>query len=175
MVPVLAYCAVFGIAPRGRLALSTARSVAVRRGFVRHATLAEVAEPAPVWRCAKQCGACCKLAPEERPGLAEWLPPADLATYLSMVGPDGWCIHYDQASRGCTVYADRPWFCRVSKANFATMYGVPPERAEMDAFAIDCCREHIDEMYGPSSQERLRFERGIHAEPEPDEPPSPFE
>jgi Fe-S-cluster containining protein len=120
---------------------------------------AEPATPPARWRCAKNCGACCYLAPEERPGLEDWLSPADLTQYTSMVGADGWCVNYDPSSRGCTVYEDRPWFCRVSSEHFRKMFGVRPD--EMDAFAIECCREHIDGIYGEDSVERTRFEREI--------------
>ena len=41
------------------------------------------------WRCIKQCGACCNLDPSDRPDLEEYLPPEQLAVYLSMVGLDG--------------------------------------------------------------------------------------
>lgn len=143
-----------------------------RRAFARRAAPAAAASAAPAadasssaprcWTCVKGCGACCYLAPEERPGLDEWLPPDDLKLYESMVGSDGWCVHYDKASRGCTVYTDRPWFCRVSSDHFLKMFGV--ERDELDEFAIDCCREHIDGMFGSGSDERARFEAATLAE-----------
>ena len=68
----------------------------------------------PQWQCISQCGACCRLAPEERAEALEALNDADQATYLSMVGADGWCIHYDSGGRRCRIYEDRPRFCRVS-------------------------------------------------------------
>ena len=43
------------------------------------------------------CGACCRLAPEERPGRLR-LSPEQQELYLSMVGPDGWCLHFDRSS-----------------------------------------------------------------------------
>ncbi|KAK1300837.1 hypothetical protein QJS10_CPB13g01731 [Acorus calamus] len=58
------------------------------------------------WRCVEGCGACCKLdkgpsflTPEEI-----FSDPSDVRLYRSMVGPDGWCIHYDQPSRTCSIY-----------------------------------------------------------------------
>jgi len=37
------------------------------------------------WKCIKNCGACCQLNPDERPDLEEYLTPAQLSQYLSMV------------------------------------------------------------------------------------------
>ena len=68
----------------------------------------------PQWSCIKHCGACCRLAPEERADALAALNEEQQRTYLAMVGPDGWCIHYDTGSQRCTVYEERPDFCRVS-------------------------------------------------------------
>eukprot|EP00953_Heterococcus_sp_UTEX-ZZ885_P000399 744-Heterococcus_DN1.PRE.3 len=81
------------------------------------------------WACIQGCGACCYLQPSERPDLevqqyigncvtycftaAEWLPEESLALYKSMVADDGWCKHYDKTNRACTIYEDRPYFCKV--------------------------------------------------------------
>ncbi|XP_020262335.1 uncharacterized protein LOC109838291 [Asparagus officinalis] len=68
------------------------------------------------WQCARGCGACCKLdkgpafpTPEE---IFED-DPVHLQLYKSLIGPDGWCIHYEHATRTCSIYSDRPSFCRV--------------------------------------------------------------
>lgn len=114
------------------------------------------------WRCVKQCGACCHLDPDERPDLAEYLSPADLKLYLSLVGPDGWCIHFDAATRECRIYADRPRFCRVEPEVFWDLYGVEPP--DLNDFAIDCCRQQIEGVYGHRSLELLRFNRDIGLE-----------
>lgn len=111
------------------------------------------------WRCVKQCGACCYLAPEERPDLEDYLTPEELAQYLALVGEDGWCIHFDPTNRECRIYADRPRFCRVSAEVFQDLYEVTPE--ELNDFAIDCCREHIEDIYGDRSLEMLRFDREV--------------
>lgn len=111
------------------------------------------------WRCVKQCGACCQLDPADRPDLEDYLPPEELALYLSLVGPDGWCIHFDQDSRECQIYADRPRFCRVQPEVFQDLYGVEPE--ELNDFAIDCCRQQIEGVYGDRSLEMLRFDREV--------------
>jgi Fe-S-cluster containining protein len=111
------------------------------------------------WRCVKQCGACCHLDPDERPGLEEYLSPEELELYLSMVGEGGWCVNFDQAARACRIYADRPRFCRVEPDIFQDMYGVEP--SDLNDFAIYCCRVQIDGVYGDRSLEMLRFEQEV--------------
>jgi Fe-S-cluster containining protein len=107
------------------------------------------------WQCLKNCGACCQLNPEERPDLEDYLTAAELEQYLSMVGKEGWCIHFDQQTRLCTIYEERPQFCRVKPDIFARMYQVEPE--EFDEFAIDCCHQHIEDLYGEDSPEMRRY------------------
>ena len=111
------------------------------------------------WQCVKQCGACCNLDPAERPDLAEYLSPDELELYLSMVGEGGWCINFDHINRECSIYANRPRFCRVEPEIFQDMYGIEPE--ELDDFAIDCCRQQIEGVYGDRSLEILRFDKAI--------------
>ncbi len=111
------------------------------------------------WQCIKQCGACCHLDPQERPDLEDYLSPKELEQYLSMVGEDGWCVHYNHASRECSIYADRPRFCRVQPDVFEDLYGVPPEA--LNDFAIACCQEQIEGVYGDRSLELLRFRRAV--------------
>ena len=77
----------------------------------------------PSWRCIHHCGACCRLCPEERGEALAALSEEQRATYLSMVGDDGWCIHYDSGGQRCTIYAERPDFCRVSE--LGTLFDVP--------------------------------------------------
>lgn len=111
------------------------------------------------WQCVRDCGACCYLAPEERPALEEYLNPEEIDLYLSLVGPDGWCIHFNHLTRECKIYADRPRFCRVQGDVFEELYDVAPE--DLDEFAIECCQEHIEDLYGPQSLELLRFNRAV--------------
>lgn len=111
------------------------------------------------WQCVKQCGACCNLDPAERPDLDEYLLPDELELYLSMVGEGGWCINFDKDSRECRIYPDRPRFCRVESEIFLDMYGIEPE--ELDDFAIDCCRQQIEGVYGDRSLEMLRFDQAV--------------
>jgi uncharacterized protein len=111
------------------------------------------------WHCVKNCGACCQLDPGDRPDLADYLTPPELVLYLSMVGPDGWCINFNHSTRECGIYDNRPDFCRVQPDTFERMFGVEP--ADLDEFAIDCCREHIEDTYGDRSLESIRFETEI--------------
>lgn len=115
------------------------------------------------WHCVKQCGACCHLDPAERPELADYLSPEDLALYMSMVGADGWCIHFDHDNRECQIYADRPRFCRVQADTFADMYGITAD--DLNDFAIDCCQQQIEAVYGDRSLEMVRFERDLNLSP----------
>ncbi|MBD0268393.1 MAG: YkgJ family cysteine cluster protein [Cyanobacteria bacterium Co-bin8] len=107
------------------------------------------------WKCVKQCGACCHLDPSERPDLEDYLSSEDLERYLSLVGEDGWCINYDQSNRECRIYADRPWFCRVEATTFKALYGI--EAKELNEFAIDCCEQQIEGVYGTGSEELEHF------------------
>ncbi len=111
------------------------------------------------WKCIKMCGACCHLDPEERPGLEEYLSPLEMKIYLSLVGEDGWCINFDQNSRECKIYQDRPRFCRVEPEIFEGMYGV--EAREFNDFAIDCCHEQIDGVYGEDSLEMESYQQQV--------------
>ncbi|MCS6960439.1 MAG: YkgJ family cysteine cluster protein [Pseudanabaenaceae cyanobacterium SKYGB_i_bin29] len=111
------------------------------------------------WQCVKNCGACCYLNPEERPYLQEFLTPEQLELYYSLIGTDGWCIHFDHPTRQCKIYNDRPYFCRVEASVFWELYGVLPE--ELDEFAIECCYEHIIDIYGENSPEYQQFYQAI--------------
>ena len=111
------------------------------------------------WRCVKECGACCHLDPADRPDLDLYLSPEELEEYLSLVGEDGWCIHFDHTHRECQVYANRPRFCRVQADIFQELYDVQPK--DLNDFAIDCCRQQIEGVYGDLSLEMLRFDRAV--------------
>ena len=107
------------------------------------------------WQCISHCGACCRLCPEERQEALSALSEEDQATYLSMVGPDGWCIHYDSGGRRCRIYNQRPSFCRVSE--LGRLFSVDDD--QLDAFASDCCRQQIRSTYGGRSLTLRRFNR----------------
>ncbi|KAK4536042.1 hypothetical protein CDCA_CDCA07G2067 [Cyanidium caldarium] len=112
------------------------------------------------WVCVQGCGACCRLAPVERPGLEEWLSTDELEQYHSMVLPDGWCRHFDQDARTCTIFERRPRFCRAEPAVFRDLYGVGEE--DFDEFARECCMEQIVDVYGGVlSDEMIRFAQAI--------------
>lgn len=111
------------------------------------------------WKCVKNCGACCQLDPSDRPDLETYLTPEQLQVYLSLVGEDGWCINYDRDSRECKIYSDRPSFCRVEASVFQQLYDIEPE--ELNDFAIDCCLEQIEGVYGEESPEMKRFEQEV--------------
>ncbi|NET08674.1 MAG: YkgJ family cysteine cluster protein [Merismopedia sp. SIO2A8] len=111
------------------------------------------------WKCVKRCGACCHLDPADRPELDQYLSAEDLAMYLSMVGEDGWCIHFNHSDRTCRIYDERPQFCRVQADTFQDMYGV--EADALNAFAIDCCHQQIEGVYGDRSLELIQFEKEV--------------
>lgn len=111
------------------------------------------------WRCVKQCGACCHLDPTDRPELEEYLTPDELGLYLSLVNDQGWCIHFDPENRECRIYEDRPRFCRVQSDIFGDLYGIEAE--ELNEFAIDCCYQQIEGVYGDRSLEMIRFNQEI--------------
>ncbi|MEA5463031.1 YkgJ family cysteine cluster protein [Leptothoe sp. PORK10 BA2] len=118
------------------------------------------------WQCVNTCGACCNLTPTDRPDLANYLTPEQLDIYLGMVGPNGWCINYDAEQRLCKIYDQRPSFCRVQPDTFAQMFGIEP--GELNDFAIDCCEEQISGVYGPNSDELVRFMVAVGLEEELD-------
>ena len=111
------------------------------------------------WSCLNQCGACCRLAPDERPEAIQALNPEQQQQYLSMVGPDGWCIPFDSGARRCRIYDSRPDFCRVS--SLCSLFGIPDDQA--DPFAIACCRQQIRSVHGGRSRELRKFERLIRS------------
>ncbi|XP_047956135.1 uncharacterized protein LOC125201888 [Salvia hispanica] len=115
----------------------------------------------PVWQCVEKCGACCKLdkgptfpSPEEI-----FDNPSDVEHYNSLVGEDGWCIHYDKSSRKCSIYADRPYFCRVEPEIFDTLYGIDKKRFNKEA--CSCCADTIKTVYGANSHELEKFNNAI--------------
>lgn len=112
------------------------------------------------WRCINNCGACCHLKPGDRPKLETYLTPRQLEKYLSMVGKNGWCINFDHQTRTCKIYEDRPDFCRVKPEIFKRMYGVSAQ--EFNDFAIDCCHQQIEAVYGANSPEMNNYRRMVN-------------
>ena len=115
----------------------------------------------PAWRCIQGCGACCRLDPTLRPEALDALNAEQRRQYLAMVGPDGWCIHFDTGGRRCRVYRDRPDFCRVE--NLMRLFGA--EGGEADTLAIRCCTEQIRSEYGGRGRVMRRFLRAIRQRP----------
>jgi Fe-S-cluster containining protein len=113
------------------------------------------------WRCISGCGACCRLDPSLRPEALAALSPEQQRTYLSMVGEDGWCIHFDTGARRCRIYKDRPDFCRV--ANLIRLFA--GEGQDADALAIRCCSEQIRSEWGGRGKVMRRFLRAIRQRP----------
>uniref|UniRef100_A0A7N0U645 Uncharacterized protein n=1 Tax=Kalanchoe fedtschenkoi TaxID=63787 RepID=A0A7N0U645_KALFE len=87
------------------------------------------------WSCVQGCGACCKLDKGPSFGTPEEIfdDPVDVELFKSMVGSDGWCIHYDKATRTCSIYERRPYFCRVEEQVFQNLYGIDKKRFNKEA------------------------------------------
>ncbi|CAL5351222.1 hypothetical protein CsSME_00038530 [Camellia sinensis var. sinensis] len=113
------------------------------------------------WKCVEDCGACCKL--EKGPSFATpeeiFQDPSDVQLYRSLIGPDGWCINFDKTSRTCSIYPDRPYFCRVEPEIFQTLYGIDKKRFNKEA--CSCCRDTIKVVYGSKSKELDNFNHAI--------------
>ncbi|CAK9167314.1 unnamed protein product [Ilex paraguariensis] len=115
----------------------------------------------PLWQCVQGCGACCKLqkgpsfpSPEEI-----FDDPSDSQSYKSLIGADGWCIHYEKSTRTCSIYADRPYFCRVEPDVFQTLYGI--DKRKFNKEACSCCIDTIKSVYGSQSEELDNFNHAI--------------
>ena len=106
-----------------------------------------------LWRCISNCGACCRLAPDERIESIEALSEDQAKLYLGMVDENGWCKNYDVTNRMCRIYDQRPDFCKVS--SLSNIFGIANEDADM--FAIKCCIEHISSIYGTDSRVMQQF------------------
>ncbi|KAM6593474.1 hypothetical protein CsatA_001177 [Cannabis sativa] len=110
-----------------------------------------------LWHCVEGCGACCKLnkGPSFAPPDEIFDDPSDVQLYRSMVGPDGWCIHYEKSTRRCSIYSERPYFCRVEPDVFETLYGISKKKFNKEA--CSSCRDTIKAIYGPHSKELDNF------------------
>jgi hypothetical protein len=127
-----------------------------------------MARTEPTWRCIPGCGACCRLDPTLRGEALAALSPELQRTYLAMVGPDGWCIHFDTGGRRCRIYDRRPSFCRVE--NLASLFAAPSgaagaEPPDADGLAIACCVQQIRSEYGGRGRVMRRFLRAIRRQP----------
>ncbi|XP_023518453.1 uncharacterized protein LOC111781942 [Cucurbita pepo subsp. pepo] len=114
-----------------------------------------------LWQCVEGCGACCKLA--KGPSFASpeeiFQNPSDIELYKSLIGADGWCIHYEKSSRKCSIYADRPYFCRVESPVFEKLYGIKENK--FNKVACSSCRDTIKAIYGFQSKELEGFNKAV--------------
>ncbi|CAE6085632.1 unnamed protein product [Arabidopsis arenosa] len=117
------------------------------------------------WQCVEGCGACCKIAKDFAFATPDEIfdNPDDVELYRSMIGDDGWCINYNKATRKCSIYADRPYFCRVEPEVFKSLYGI--EEKKFNKEAVSCCIDTIKTIYGPDSKELDNFNRAIRSSP----------
>ncbi|KAL3358478.1 hypothetical protein AABB24_015549 [Solanum stoloniferum] len=115
----------------------------------------------PTWQCVQNCGACCKLEKGPNFPSAEEIfdDPSDIELFNSLVGSDGWCIHFDKSTRKCSIYADRPYFCRVEPDIFEILYGI--ETKKFNKEACSCCIDTIKAVYGSTSKELENFNAAI--------------
>ncbi|XP_057972069.1 uncharacterized protein LOC131160418 [Malania oleifera] len=116
-----------------------------------------------VWKCVEGCGACCKL--DKGPAFATpeeiFHDPSDVQLFRSLIGPDGWCVHFEKSTRRCSIYADRPYFCRVEPDIFKNLYGI--EKKKFNKEACSCCRDTIKAIYGSQSIELDNFNRATRS------------
>ena len=109
------------------------------------------------WTCIEKCGACCQIDLKYRESLTNILSRDDIELIKSMTQKDGWCKYLNKKNMKCTIYEDRPHFCKVSlfSRNFKEY------KKNGDDFLINCCKEHIRFIYGKKSNEMNRFKREI--------------
>ncbi|CAL9228918.1 unnamed protein product [Arabidopsis halleri] len=117
------------------------------------------------WKCVEGCGACCKIAKDFAFATPDEIfdNPDDVELYRSMIGDDGWCINYNKSTRKCSIYSDRPYFCRVEPEVFKSLYGI--EEKKFNKEAVSCCIDTIKTIYGPDSKELDNFNRAIRSSP----------
>ncbi|RWR74855.1 Retinoic acid-induced 3 [Cinnamomum micranthum f. kanehirae] len=110
-----------------------------------------------LWSCSQGCGACCKL--DKGPAFATpeeiFDDPDHVKLYRSMIGTDGWCIHFEKTTRTCSIYQGRPYFCRVEPKVFEELYGINEKKFNKEA--CSCCRDTIKAVYGVHSEELDNF------------------
>lgn len=115
----------------------------------------------PVWQCVQNCGACCKL--DKGPSFPSpqdiFDDPSDVQLYESLIGPDGWCINYEKSTRKCSIYAERPYFCRVEPEVFDLLYGI--SKSKFNKEACSCCTDTIKAVYGIDSEELQAFNHAV--------------
>ncbi len=107
------------------------------------------------WQCISGCGACCRLDPSERGEAIEALDAHQRELYLSMVGADGWCIHFDTGGRRCRIYDQRPDFCRVE--NLMSLFGSPNQGEQAPASPSQANQDgQLDQRRGAKAPEQAK-------------------
>jgi len=110
------------------------------------------------WTCIENCGACCKFDLDNRDNIFDILNEDEIRLIKSMTTKDGWCKFLDRKEMKCSIYKERPDFCRVNKfsKNFKDYhkYG--------DDFLINCCKQHIHSIYGKKSFQMEQFKKEIN-------------
>ena len=109
------------------------------------------------WTCVENCGACCKFDLKSRTDLSNILSNDDIKLIHSMSTKDGWCKYLDKKNMTCSIYENRPHFCRVNKfsKNFIEYL------KNGDEFLINCCKQHIGSIYGRRSEKMKEFNKKI--------------
>ena len=111
------------------------------------------------WQCIRGCGACCRLAPQERVEALQALSKEQTIQYLRLVADDGWCRFYNKSLKTCTIYNQRPDFCNVK--NLLSIFKL--DNTPIDTVAIMSCRQHIRSIYGGRCQVLKRFEHTLRS------------
>jgi len=109
------------------------------------------------WTCIEKCGACCKFDLNNRENIHKILSKKDIELINEMTGEDGWCKFLDKKNMKCTVYNERPHFCRVN--SFSKQFKEYIKKG--DEFLIKCCKQHIREVYGNKSLQMNKFKNEI--------------
>ena len=110
------------------------------------------------WTCIEKCGACCRIDLKHRKNLTKILSQEDIKLIESMTNKDGWCKFLNKKNMKCTIYENRPHFCKVNQ--FSIKF--KEYKKNGDAFLINCCKEHISSIYGKKSDEMYRFKKEIN-------------
>ena len=109
------------------------------------------------WSCIENCGACCRFDLHERGDLSNKLSSKDIDLINTMTSNDGWCKYLYRSNKKCSIYENRPDFCRVNK--FSVKFKGYLRKG--DEFLIDCCKEHIKSIYGKKSNQMNKFKMTV--------------
>ncbi|KAK9154195.1 hypothetical protein Sjap_001675 [Stephania japonica] len=131
-----------------------------------------------VWQCVEGCGACCKL--NKGPSFATpeeiFQSPSDIQLYKSLIGPDGWCVHFDKPTRTCSIYSDRPYFCRVEPGIFRDLYGIEHKKFNKEACSVNLelkLPSLVNVTIDVKAFEDLNKQPGVQMVPAPEELTTP--